>query len=62
MAGLRVSPHNEEAEQSALGAILIDKDAIATVSSIIATSDFYNPVNGIIFGILFICNQIIIEN
>ena len=50
MAGLRVSPHNEEAEQSVLGAILIDKDAIATVSSIIATSDFYNPVNGIIFG------------
>lgn len=50
MAGLRVSPHNEEAEQSVLGAILIDKDAIATVSSIIAPSDFYNPTNGIIFG------------
>lgn len=50
MAGLKVSPHNEEAEQSVLGAILIDKDAIATVSSIIATSDFYNPTNGIVFG------------
>lgn len=50
MANLKVPPHNEEAEQSVLGAILIDKDAIATVSSIIAPSDFYNPVNGIVFG------------
>lgn len=50
MAGLKVPPHNEEAEQSVLGAILIDKDAIATVSSIIAPPDFYNPINGIIFG------------
>src|SRR3989304_509189 len=50
MAGLKVPPNNEEAEQSVLGAILIDKDAIATVSSIIAPSDFYNPVNGMIFG------------
>jgi replicative DNA helicase len=49
MATLKVPPHNEEAEQSVLGAILIDKDAIATVSSIISASDFYNPVNGIIF-------------
>ena len=50
MAGLKVSPHNEEAEQSVLGAILIDKDAIATVSSIITPSDFYNPINGTVFG------------
>lgn len=50
MANLKVPPHNEEAEQSVLGAVLIDKDAIATVSSIIAISDFYNPTNGMIFG------------
>lgn len=49
MAGLKVPPNNEEAEQSVLGAILIDKDAIATVSPIITPSDFYNPVNGLIF-------------
>ena len=53
MANLKVPPHNEEAEQSVLGAILIDKDAIATVSSIIAPSDFYNPVNAAIFGAMF---------
>lgn len=50
MANLKIPPHNEEAEQSVLGAILIDKDAIAMVSSIIAPSDFYNPINGIVFG------------
>lgn len=49
MAGLKVPPHNEEAEQSVLGAILIDKDAIATVSPIILPNDFYNPTNGMIF-------------
>lgn len=50
MTTLKVPPHNEEAEQSILGAILIDKDAIATVSSLIIPNDFYNPINGIIFG------------
>ncbi|MBI2613300.1 MAG: replicative DNA helicase [Candidatus Levybacteria bacterium] len=50
MATLKVPPHNEEAEQSVLGAILIDKDAIASVSSVIVPSDFYNPTNGVIFG------------
>ena len=54
MANLKVPPHNEEAEQSVLGAILIDKDAIGTASSIIAQSDFYNPINGIIFGAMLL--------
>ncbi len=49
MATLRVSPHNEEAEQSVLGADLIDKDAISVVSEIIAPHDFYNETNRIIF-------------
>ena len=49
MATLKVPPHNEEAEASVLGAILIDKDAVGLVSSVIAPSDFYNPTNGIIF-------------
>lgn len=49
MANLKVSPHNEEAEQSVLGAILIDKDAISLVSEMISPKDFYNDINGIIF-------------
>lgn len=54
MTNLKIPPHNEEAEQSVLGAILIDKDAIATVSSIIAPSDFYNPTNGMVFGAMLL--------
>ena len=50
MAGIKVPPHNEEAEQSVLGAILIDKDAISIVSEVIKPSDFYNDINGIIYN------------
>lgn len=45
----RVPPSNLEAEQSVLGAILIDKDAINLASEIITPSDFYNAQNGLIF-------------
>ena len=50
MAGIKVPPHNEEAEQSVLGAILIDKDAISIVSEVVKPSDFYNDINGIIYN------------
>src|SRR3989338_4841276 len=52
MAGIKVPPHNEEIEQSVLGAILIDRDAISIVSEIIKPSDFYNDINGIIYNSL----------
>ncbi|OGH23863.1 MAG: replicative DNA helicase [Candidatus Levybacteria bacterium RIFCSPHIGHO2_01_FULL_42_15] len=45
----RVPPHNEDAEQSVLGAILIDKDAISSTSLTLFPSDFYHDVNGLIF-------------
>ncbi len=50
MAGVKVPPHNEEAEQSALGSILIDKNAIGVVSEIVHSSDFYNTTNGIVYS------------
>jgi len=50
MAGIKVPPHNEEIEQSVLGAILIDRDAISIVSEIIKPFDFYNDINGIIYN------------
>jgi replicative DNA helicase len=43
-------PHNEEAEQSVLGAVLIDKDAIGLVSQRVSPQDFYNDLNGIIYN------------
>ncbi|HKC15026.1 MAG TPA: DnaB-like helicase N-terminal domain-containing protein, partial [Patescibacteria group bacterium] len=50
MASLKVPPHNEEIEQSVLGAILIDKDAVATVSQILRPEDFYDDINGMIYS------------
>ncbi len=49
MANLRVPPNNEEAEQSVLGGILIDKDAIHLISDLLAPKDFYNDINGLIY-------------
>lgn len=50
MAGLKVPPHNEELEQSILGGILIDKDAIGLVSEILKPEDFYNTQNSLIYS------------
>lgn len=44
-----VVPSNLEAEQSVLGAILIDKDSIYPVSEILLPKDFYSRQNGIIY-------------
>jgi replicative DNA helicase len=45
----RTPPRNEDAEQSVLGAVLIDKDSIGLVSQILTPEDFYNDLNGIIY-------------
>lgn len=37
----RIPPQNVEAEQSVVGSMILDKDAIATVSEIIIADDFY---------------------
>ncbi|MCL5438733.1 MAG: replicative DNA helicase [Patescibacteria group bacterium] len=49
MAALKVPPHNDDAEQSVLGAILIDKDAINIASENITPRDFYNDINAMIY-------------
>lgn len=49
MAIAKVPPHNEDAEQSVLGSILIDKDAINVVSQFLSPDDFYNDQHRIIF-------------
>jgi len=49
MADIKTPPHNDEAEQSVLGAVLIDKDSIGLVSEILSPKDFYNDINGIIY-------------
>lgn len=42
-------PHSVEAEQSVVGAMLMDKDAIMTASEIISGTDFYQTAYGVIF-------------
>jgi replicative DNA helicase len=45
----RLPPHNLEAEQSVLGSLLIDRDAVIRIASYVKASDFYRSANGIIY-------------
>lgn len=50
---IRVPPQDLEAEQSVLGAIMIDKDAIGNIADLIDPEDFYDKKNGLIFEAMF---------
>ncbi|MCQ2518287.1 MAG: replicative DNA helicase [Lachnospiraceae bacterium] len=45
----RVMPHSKEAEQSVLGSMILDSEAITVVADIITGADFYNKQYGVIF-------------
>ncbi|MEY2405064.1 MAG: replicative helicase [Acidimicrobiaceae bacterium] len=45
----RVPPHNLQAEESLLGAMLLSKDAIASAVETVGVDDFYKPAHGHIF-------------
>lgn len=45
----KVLPHSVEAEQSVIGSMIMDKDAITTASEIISGEDFYLNQYGILF-------------
>jgi replicative DNA helicase len=49
-AGFRTQPHNIEAEQALLGAILINNEAYHRVSEFMRPEHFYEPVHGRIFA------------
>ena len=42
-------PYNMEAEQSVIGSMLMDRDAIATVNDMLTKDDFYNAQYGLLF-------------
>jgi replicative DNA helicase len=48
----KVPPQNIEAEQSLLGGLLIDPEAINKVADVVAPEDFYKDAHGRIFGII----------
>ena len=39
----KILPHSAEAEQSVIGAMIMDQEAILTASEILTSDDFYNP-------------------
>ncbi|MDP3956462.1 MAG: replicative DNA helicase [bacterium] len=47
---LKLPPQNLEAEQSVLGALLIDKNAIINVADVITPQDFYKPAHEKIYN------------
>lgn len=46
---LKLPPQNIEAEQSVLGALMIDKNAVIQVVDILKSDDFYKPAHGKIY-------------
>ena len=46
----RLPPQSIEAEQSVLGALLIDRDAVIEVAELLRPEDFYRSHHGTIYG------------
>lgn len=49
MPSVKVPPHDTQAEQSVLGAILIDKDAMVDVAEFLRPHHFYSDKNALVF-------------
>lgn len=45
----RILPHSVEAEQSVIGSMIMDREAIVVASELITGEDFYNRQHGILF-------------
>ena len=45
----RVLPHSIEAEQSVIGSMLMDRDAIIAASEIVTADEFYQHQYGVMF-------------
>ena len=45
----RILPHSMEAEQSVIGAMIMDREAIVVASELITGEDFYNKQLGVVF-------------
>ena len=48
-AGGRVPPHNLQAEESLLGAMMLSRDAIAVANQAVGADDFYKPAHAHVF-------------
>ncbi len=46
----KILPHSAEAEQSVIGSMIMDRDAITTASEILISEDFYQHQYGVLFN------------
>ncbi len=53
----RILPHSVEAEQSVIGSMIMDKEAIAVASEIITGDDFYSKQYGVLFETMIEIND-----
>ena len=49
---LRIPPHNIEAEQSVLGSLMLDKDAMIKIADLLKIGDFYKDIHNPIYGMM----------
>ena len=53
----RILPHSMEAEQSVIGSMIMDRDAIIAASEIVQGEDFYNKQYGVLFDAMVELND-----
>ena len=53
----RILPHSAEAEQSVIGSMIMDREAIIVASELITGDDFYNKQYGILFEAMVELNE-----
>lgn len=53
----RILPHSIEAEQSVVGAMIMDAEAIVTASEIVTSEDFYSKQYGVLFDAMVELND-----
>ena len=46
----KLPPQNIDAEESVLGGLMIDKNAIIRVADVLKSGDFYKPVHSMVYG------------
>ena len=53
----QLPPHSADAEESVIGALLIDSSAVVEVAEFLKASDFYKPANAKVFGAVMQLHQ-----
>src|SRR5690242_11303532 len=48
----RIPPQNLDAEQAVLGALMVDRELMASLAEILVTADFYAPHHATIYDVL----------